>query len=58
MSIPARRRGPGTGITIHLAVADLEEGLERVKANGGTVVSPIIAFLPAASPIASTPTAI
>jgi predicted enzyme related to lactoylglutathione lyase len=32
----------GTGITIHLAVADLEEGLDRVKRNGGTVVSPII----------------
>ena len=33
---------PGTGITIHLAVADLEAGLERVKANGGSIVSPII----------------
>ena len=33
---------PGTGITIHLAVDDLELGLERVKANGGAIVSPII----------------
>jgi uncharacterized protein len=33
---------PGTGITIHLAVPDLEEGLARVKANGGSIVSPII----------------
>jgi uncharacterized protein len=33
---------PGTGITIHLAVDDLEQGLERVKAHGGAIVSPII----------------
>ena len=33
---------PGTGITIHLAVSDLEAGLERVKASGGSVVSPVI----------------
>ena len=32
----------GTGITIHLSVDNLEEGLERVKKSGGTVVSPII----------------
>lgn len=32
----------GTGGTIHLSVADLEEGLGRVKVNGGEVVSPII----------------
>jgi uncharacterized protein len=38
---PGQPAAPGTGITIHLAVADLEEGLERVKASGGTVVSPI-----------------
>jgi predicted enzyme related to lactoylglutathione lyase len=34
----------GTGITIHLAVDDLEEGLERVKRNGGSVISPIISI--------------
>jgi predicted enzyme related to lactoylglutathione lyase len=39
---PGKPAQPGTGITIHLAVADLEEGLERVKASGGTVVSPVI----------------
>jgi predicted enzyme related to lactoylglutathione lyase len=33
---------PGTGITVHLAVDDLEQGLERVKANGGAIVSSII----------------
>ena len=33
---------PGTGITIHLAVDDLEQGLERVRANGGSIVSSII----------------
>lgn len=33
---------PGTGITVHLAVDDLERGLERVKANGGAIVSPIM----------------
>jgi len=33
---------PGTGITIHLAVDDLERGLERVKANGGSIVSSIM----------------
>jgi len=33
---------PGMGITIHLPVPDLEEGLARVKANGGSIVSPII----------------
>lgn len=33
----------GTGSTIHLAVAaPLEEALERVIANGGEVVSPIV----------------
>ena len=37
---PAAR---GTGSTIHLAVAaPLEEALERVTANGGEVVSPIV----------------
>jgi uncharacterized protein len=39
---PGQPAPAGTGITIHLAVADLEEGLERVKKSGGTVVSPII----------------
>ena len=39
---PGKPAPAGTGITIHLAVADLEDSLERVKANGGTVVSPII----------------
>ncbi|RST84906.1 VOC family protein [Aquibium carbonis] len=34
---------PGTGSTIHLAVAaPLEEAMERVTANGGQVVSPPI----------------
>ena len=39
---PGKPAEPGTGGTIHLAVADLEAGLERVKANGGEVVSPIV----------------
>ncbi len=39
---PGRPAPRGTGGTIHLAVADLEEGLQRVTANGGEVVSPII----------------
>ena len=40
---PGSQPRPGTGITIHLAVAaPLEEALERVNANGGEVVSPIV----------------
>ena len=39
---PGKPAAHGTGTTIHLAVADLEDGLERVKTNGGEVVSPII----------------
>lgn len=38
---PAQR---GAGATIHLAVADLAAGLDRVKANGGEVVSEIISI--------------
>lgn len=39
---PGKPAARGTGGTIHLAIADLEDALERVKANGGEVVSPII----------------
>jgi len=39
---PGQPAPTGTGITIHLSVDNLEEGLERVKKSGGTVVSPII----------------
>ena len=39
---PGQPAPSGTGITIHLSVDNLEEGLERVKKSGGTVVSPII----------------
>lgn len=40
---PGKPAAPGTGSTIHLAVAaPLEEAMERVTANGGQVVSPAI----------------
>ncbi|WP_309082688.1 VOC family protein [Chelativorans sp.] len=40
---PGKPAPEGTGITIHLAVAaPLEAAMERVTANGGKVVSPII----------------
>ena len=40
---PGKPAAPGTGSTIHLAVAaPLEEAIERVTANGGQVVSPPI----------------
>ena len=40
---PGKPAARGTGSTIHLAVAaPLEEALERVTANGGEVVSPIV----------------
>lgn len=40
---PGKPPAPGTGPTIHLAVAaPLEEAIERVGRNGGKVVSPIV----------------
>jgi len=40
---PGKPAPEGTGPTVHLAVAaPLEEAVERVTANGGKVVSPII----------------
>lgn len=40
---PGKPAARGTGPTIHFAVPDtLEETMERVKSNGGEVVSPII----------------
>ncbi len=40
---PGKPAAPGTGSTIHLAVAaPLEAAMERVTANGGQVVSPAI----------------
>jgi predicted enzyme related to lactoylglutathione lyase len=40
---PGKPAARGTGSTIHLAVAEpIEEALERVTANGGEVVSPVI----------------
>jgi uncharacterized protein len=40
---PGKPAADGRGPTIHLAVADpLEEALERVKQNGGEVVSPVV----------------
>ena len=42
---PGKPSAPGTGSTIHLAVAaPLEEAMERVTAAGGQVVSPAIAI--------------
>ena len=40
---PGKPAVPGTGPTIHLAVAEpIEEAMERVTENGGKVVSPVI----------------
>ena len=40
---PGKPAAPGTGPTIHLAVADpIEEAMERVTENGGKVVSSVI----------------
>lgn len=39
---PGRPAPRGSGITIHLAVADLDAALGRVAAGGGEVVSPVI----------------
>jgi predicted enzyme related to lactoylglutathione lyase len=40
---PGKPAAPGTGPTIHLAVAEpLEEAMERVAENGGKVVSPVV----------------
>ena len=40
---PGKSAAPGTGPTIHLAVAEpIEEAMERVESNGGKVVSPVI----------------
>jgi len=40
---PGKPAPAGSGPTVHLAVArPLEEALERVAANGGQVVSPVI----------------
>lgn len=39
---PGQPAPRGTGGTVHLAIADIEDALERVKANGGEVVSPIV----------------
>ncbi|HHZ09014.1 MAG TPA: VOC family protein [Rhizobiales bacterium] len=40
---PGKPAAAGTGITIHLAApAPLEAAMERVAANGGQVVSPIV----------------
>jgi predicted enzyme related to lactoylglutathione lyase len=40
---PGKPAAPGTGNTVHLAVAaPLEDAMERVTANGGQVVSPAI----------------
>ncbi|WEX09759.1 VOC family protein [Chelativorans sp. AA-79] len=42
---PGKPAAEGTGPTIHLAVdAPLEGAMERVTANGGKVVSPIISI--------------
>jgi predicted enzyme related to lactoylglutathione lyase len=41
---PGRPAQAGTGITIHLAVSDLEGAMERVGRHGGKVVSPVISI--------------
>lgn len=42
---PGKPAADGSGNTIHLAVAaPLEEAMERVTANGGKVLSPVIAI--------------
>ncbi|WP_157016446.1 VOC family protein [Mesorhizobium xinjiangense] len=40
---PGKPAAPGTGSTVHLAVpAPLEDAMERLEANGGSVVTPVI----------------
>ncbi len=39
---PGKPAAPGTGPTVHLAVEAVEPAMERVTANGGQVLSPII----------------
>lgn len=39
---PGKPAPRGSGVTIHLAVAELEPALARVGENGGEVVSPVI----------------
>jgi uncharacterized protein len=39
---PGKPAAPGTGPTIHLGVDKVEDAMERVSANGGQIVSPII----------------
>jgi predicted enzyme related to lactoylglutathione lyase len=39
---PGKPATPGTGPTIHLAVEEVNLAMERVAANGGQVVSPVI----------------
>ena len=39
---PGKPAAPGTGPTIHLAVEAVGPAMERVAANGGQVVSPVI----------------
>ena len=40
---PGKPAEPGSGPTIHLAVpSSVEEAMQRVTENGGTVVSPVI----------------
>jgi predicted enzyme related to lactoylglutathione lyase len=41
---PGTPAQPGTGPTIHLAVDDVDAAVTRVTANGGKVVSPVIAI--------------
>ncbi|PZO79089.1 MAG: VOC family protein [Mesorhizobium amorphae] len=39
---PGKPAAKGTGITIHLAVSNLEDAVARVAPAGGEVVSPVI----------------
>jgi hypothetical protein len=39
---PGKPAARGTGPTVHLAVDSVEAAMERVSANGGEVVSPVI----------------
>jgi len=41
---PGKPAPSGTGITIHLAVDDVEKAMARVTAHGGQVVSPAISI--------------
>ena len=43
---PGKPAAEGQGPTIHLAVENLEAGLERCRAAGGTVLSPAIEIPP------------